>query len=57
VLVEHGKPIEDNLRRERISVEEIAAQARLQQLDSLQKIRWAILETSGEISFIPKSGG
>jgi YetF C-terminal domain len=52
-----AKPIEDNLRRERISVEEIAAQARLQQLDSLQKIRWAILETSGEISFILKSGG
>jgi uncharacterized membrane protein YcaP (DUF421 family) len=46
----------DNLRRGRISLEEIAAQARLQQLESLQKIRWAILETSGEISFIPKSG-
>jgi uncharacterized membrane protein YcaP (DUF421 family) len=56
VLVEDGKPIDDNLRRERISVEEIAAQARIQQIDSLRKIRWAILETSGEISFIPKSG-
>jgi uncharacterized membrane protein YcaP (DUF421 family) len=56
VLVEDGNPIEDNLRRERISVEEIAAQARIQQLDSLQKVRWAILETSGDISFIPKSG-
>jgi uncharacterized membrane protein YcaP (DUF421 family) len=56
VLVENGKPIEDNLRRERLTVEEIAAQARIQQLDSLTKVRWAILETSGEISFIPKSG-
>jgi uncharacterized membrane protein YcaP (DUF421 family) len=56
VLLENGDPIMDNLRRERISLEEIAAQARLQQLESLQKIRWAILETSGEISFIPKSG-
>ena len=56
VLLENGNPIMDNLRRERISLEEIAAQARLQQLESLQKIRWAILETSGEISFIPKSG-
>jgi uncharacterized membrane protein YcaP (DUF421 family) len=54
VLVEDGNPILDNLRRERISVEEIAAQARLQQLDSLRNVRWAILETSGEISFIPK---
>jgi uncharacterized membrane protein YcaP (DUF421 family) len=56
VLVEDGNPILDNLRRERISVEEIAAQARLQQLDSLKRVRWAILETSGEISFIPKPG-
>jgi uncharacterized membrane protein YcaP (DUF421 family) len=55
VLVENGKPIDDNLRRERISIEEIAAQARVQQIDSIGKIRWAILETSGEVSFIPKS--
>jgi uncharacterized membrane protein YcaP (DUF421 family) len=54
VLVEDGKPIEDNLRRERISVEELAAQARLQQIASFGQIRWAILETSGEISFITK---
>jgi len=25
-------------------------------VSSLRKIRWAILETSGAISFIPKSG-
>jgi uncharacterized membrane protein YcaP (DUF421 family) len=56
VLVEDGKPIEGNLRRERITIEEIAAQARLQQIDSIKKIRWAILETTGGVSFIPKSG-
>jgi uncharacterized membrane protein YcaP (DUF421 family) len=56
VLVEDGKPITDNLRRERITIEEIAAQARLQQIDSITKIRWAILETTGGVSFISKSG-
>jgi uncharacterized membrane protein YcaP (DUF421 family) len=56
VLVEDGKPIMDNLRRERITIEEIAAQARLQQIDSVKKIRWAILETTGGVSFISKSG-
>src|SRR5919109_337559 len=56
VLVEDGKPIEDNLRRERITIEEIAAQARLQQIASLKDVRWAILETSGGLSFISKSG-
>jgi uncharacterized membrane protein YcaP (DUF421 family) len=55
VLVEDGKPIMDNLRRERISIEELAAQARLQQIASMSTIRWAILETNGDISFIPKS--
>jgi uncharacterized membrane protein YcaP (DUF421 family) len=56
VLVEDGKPIDDNLRRERISLEEIAAQARVQQIDSVKKIRWAILETNGSMSIIPKPG-
>lgn len=54
VLVEDGKPIEENLRRERITIEEIAAQARIQQIDAIGKVRWAVLETSGDISFIPK---
>jgi uncharacterized membrane protein YcaP (DUF421 family) len=54
VLVEDGKPIEPNLRRERITVEELAAQARLQQIESLEDVRWAVLETTGGISFIPK---
>jgi uncharacterized membrane protein YcaP (DUF421 family) len=55
VLVEDGKPIEDNLRRERITVEEIAAQARGHQIESLREVRWAVLETTGSISFIEKT--
>jgi uncharacterized membrane protein YcaP (DUF421 family) len=54
VLLENGKPIAANLKRERITIEELAAQARLQQIDSLDKVQWAVLETSGSISFIPK---
>jgi uncharacterized membrane protein YcaP (DUF421 family) len=54
VLVEDGKPIEGNLKRERITIEEIASQARMQQIDSLDKIKWAVLETSGGVSVIPK---
>ena len=30
------------------------AEARGQQIDSLDKIQWAVLETSGKISFIEK---
>jgi uncharacterized membrane protein YcaP (DUF421 family) len=53
VLVEDGKLIERNVRRERITPEEIAAEARLQQIPSLEGVRWAVLESNGKISFIP----
>lgn len=55
ILVQDGEPIEHNLRRERITRAEIAAEARLQQIDSLSEVRWAVLETNGKISFIPKN--
>jgi uncharacterized membrane protein YcaP (DUF421 family) len=54
ILVERGTPIERNLRRNRITLEELAAQARLQQVAYLEDIEWAVLETSGSISVIPK---
>jgi uncharacterized membrane protein YcaP (DUF421 family) len=57
VLVEEGKLLMDNMRRERITIEELAAQARLQRIDSIEKVNWAVLETGGQISFIPKHAG
>jgi uncharacterized membrane protein YcaP (DUF421 family) len=54
VLVEDGRVLERNLKRERLTPEEIAEQARLQQIPSLEDVRWAVLETNGQISFIPK---
>jgi uncharacterized membrane protein YcaP (DUF421 family) len=54
VLVEDGEVVMANLRRQRITVEELAAQARVQQIAHLADVRFAVLETSGEISFIPK---
>jgi uncharacterized membrane protein YcaP (DUF421 family) len=53
ILVERGKPIPKNMRRNRITLEELAAQARLQKIPKLDQIEWAVLETSGQISFIP----
>ena len=45
-----------NLRRsvERITIEELAEQARGQQIASIEDVRWAVFEPSGQISFIPK---
>jgi uncharacterized membrane protein YcaP (DUF421 family) len=56
VLVEDGEPVAANLRRERITLEELAAQARLQQIASIRDVRFAVLETGGRISFIPRAG-
>ena len=55
IVVEDGKPIERNLRRNRITLEELAAAARQQQIASLGEVRWGVLETNGQLSFIPKS--
>jgi uncharacterized membrane protein YcaP (DUF421 family) len=52
IVVEDGKPIARNLARNRITREELAAAARAQGHDSLDDVRWAVLETSGSISFI-----
>ena len=54
ILVQDGQPIERNLHRERLTVEEVAAEARGQQIASLDEVQWAVLETSGQITFIKK---
>lgn len=52
VLVEHGRPLERNLRRERLTMDELLAEARLNEIDDLGDVRFAVLETTGQISFI-----
>jgi uncharacterized membrane protein YcaP (DUF421 family) len=54
IVVRDGNVVEKNLKRERITAEEVAAEARMQQIASLEDVEWAVLETSGRISFIPK---
>ena len=52
IVVQDGDVIERNLKRERLTVEEIAEEARKQQIGHLQDIRFAVLENDGTISFI-----
>ena len=54
ILIEDGKPNAANLKRQRLQLAEVLAQARLQQVSHLRDIQWAILETSGQISIIRK---
>jgi uncharacterized membrane protein YcaP (DUF421 family) len=55
IVIQDGKSIEHNLRRERLTLEEVAAEARQQRITSLDDVAWAVLEGNGTISFIPKS--
>jgi uncharacterized membrane protein YcaP (DUF421 family) len=54
VLVQNGRVIERNIRRERITREDIEEEARQQQITSLADLRWAILEDDGRISCISR---
>jgi uncharacterized membrane protein YcaP (DUF421 family) len=55
VIVQDGKPIDANLRRERLTVDEVMEQARSSaQISSLDEIQYAIIESNGSISFLEK---
>jgi uncharacterized membrane protein YcaP (DUF421 family) len=56
IVVQDGEPIRKNLDRNRLTLDELRAAARQEQIASLDDVQWAVLETSGRISFIPKSG-
>jgi uncharacterized membrane protein YcaP (DUF421 family) len=55
IIVQDGNVIEKNLKRERLTVADITEEARKQQIAHLADVRWAVLETSGQISFIKNS--
>ena len=55
IVLEKGEPIKKNLDRNRITVEELQAAARNDGYGTLDELEWAVLETSGQFSFIPKN--
>jgi uncharacterized membrane protein YcaP (DUF421 family) len=52
VLVADGEIIDRNLRRQRLTRDELRAEARQQGIGSVSDVRFAILETNGKISFL-----
>jgi uncharacterized membrane protein YcaP (DUF421 family) len=55
LLISDGSILQRNLRRQRLTVGELEAEARLQSIGALDEVRYAVLETNGQISFL-KSG-
>jgi uncharacterized membrane protein YcaP (DUF421 family) len=55
VIVEDGRPIRDLMGRARVEEEDVLEAARrLQGLERMDQIKYAVLERSGGISIIPK---
>ena len=52
ILVEDGRPIERNMRTERLTIRDVMQEARAQKIASLDEIKWAVLESTGRITFI-----
>ena len=55
VLVERGELVGHNLKRERMTPDDVAEEMRQQQISSLDDVEWGILEANGSISFIKKN--
>lgn len=56
VVVQDGRFLDKNLKRERIQVNEVLEAARKKEgIASVAEIQWAIFETGGEFSFIKKT--
>lgn len=55
VIVEDGAALKDRMRKARVDEEDVLSAARrLQGLERLDQIRYAVLERSGGISIVPK---
>lgn len=55
ILIERGVVMEQELRRIRYNLNDLLEQLRLKNFSNLEDIDYAILETSGQLSVIPKA--
>jgi uncharacterized membrane protein YcaP (DUF421 family) len=54
IVIQDGEPIERNMKRERLTLGELAEAARQEGIEHLADVKWAVLETTGKLSFIKK---
>lgn len=56
VIVRDGRPLEDAMRLERVTIDELLEAARNQGIANLRDVNLAILEPDGRFSFLKKDG-
>ncbi|MBW5469630.1 DUF421 domain-containing protein [Brevibacillus formosus] len=55
ILIKEGKILEDNLKKERLTAEDLMEQLRVKNVFRVADVEFALMETSGEISVLLKS--
>lgn len=55
VLIKEGKILEDNLKKERLTAEDLMEQLRIKNVFRVADVEFALMETSGEVSILLKS--
>jgi uncharacterized membrane protein YcaP (DUF421 family) len=55
LLIADGRILDTALRRQRMTVDELRAEARQQSIGSLDDVRYAVLESNGKVSFLTAS--
>jgi uncharacterized membrane protein YcaP (DUF421 family) len=55
ILIENGKINESNLRREMYTLNDLLEQLRIKDTPNIADVEFAVLETNGQLSIIPKS--
>lgn len=55
ILIENGRINEENLRKEMYSLNDLLEQLRIKSVPNIADVEFAILETNGQLSIIPKS--
>ena len=53
ILVHNGALVEANLKRERVTAEEVFSEMHKTGIETVDQVKWAILEADGTISIIP----
>jgi|SRR4051812_40954090 uncharacterized membrane protein YcaP (DUF421 family) len=56
ILVQDGELVEKNMRAERLDLDDVAEEMRGQGIESLDEVKWCVLESSGSMSFVKSSG-
>lgn len=55
ILIENGRILEDELRKEMYTLNDLLEQMRIKNVTDISDVEFAILETNGQLSIIPKS--